>query len=147
VAAYDQLTRIFLQAIVEKSDPSFGREKEAYKAMPDIHAQHTGTIWPNVNPSDGVRRLGPDDSFAALDTLTGGTSVVVLCYSHNPNGFTKTHTTPGGVVNTSDLWDFVVTSNGDAGGYINDVFVDTGGPTDQMLGPQGACAALQQRLL
>ena len=108
---------------------------------------HTGTIWQNVNPSDGVRRLGPDDSYPVLDTLKAGTSVVVLCYSHNPQGITKSHTTPGGVANTSDLWDFVVTENDDGGGYIPDVFVNTGADTDKLYGPQGACAALQQRLL
>jgi hypothetical protein len=145
VTAYDLLTRIFLQAIVEKSVLSFRREKEAYKAMPDHN--HTGTIWQNIDQHGEVRRLGPGDNFASIGSkLKPGTDVVVLCYSQNPDGIKKSHKTPGGVLNESDLWDFVVTEDDDGGGYIPDVYVFTGDDIDKQLGAQGTCASLQQRL-
>lgn len=43
-------------------------------------------------------------------------------------------------------WDFVVTSDGDVGGYVADVFVDTGDDIIKQLGEQGSCNLLQQRL-
>jgi len=48
---------------------------------------------------------------------------------------------------TSKDWDFVVTSDQDPGGYVADVFVNTGGNIEQQLGEQGRSDALQQRLV
>ena len=113
--------------------------------MPDHN--HTGTIWQNIDHRGEVRHLGPGDNFDPIGSkLKPGTAVVVLCYSHNPVGITKKHPTPGGIHNENDLWDFVVTEDDDSGGYIPDVYVDTGDPIDKQLGPQGTCAALKQRL-
>jgi len=128
------------QAIVEKSVPAFRREKEAYKAMATHN--HTGSIWSNVT-NGANRRRGPGTNFGIIDTLRAGTPLLVLCYSL---GDTESFTTPDGNTNTSAAWDFVVTSDQDGGGYVADVFVDTGGDTVQMLGGQGTCDALRQRL-
>jgi hypothetical protein len=134
------LTQIFLQAIVGKSVLSLRREKEAYKAMADHN--HTGSIWNNVT-SGANRRHGPGSNFGVIDTLQAGTSLIVLCYSH---GQSETFTTPNGQTYTSDVWDFVVTSDQDRGGYVADVFINTGGDTAQQLGAQGTCDALRQHL-
>ena len=103
---------------------------------------HTGSIWSNA--TGGVhRRHGPGTNFAIIDSLQAGTSLIVLCYSL---GDSESFTTPGGQTNTSNAWDFVVTSDQDAGGYVADVFIDTGGDIRQQLGTQGTCDALRQRL-
>jgi hypothetical protein len=140
------LTRIFLQAIVGKSVPSFRREKEAYKAM--ANHNHTGSIWSNVT-AKANRRHGPGTNFALIDQLPAGQPLIILCYTR---GDTETWTTPPlpnapqGVKNTSDAWDFVVTSDQDRGGYVADVLIDTGGDITQQLGAQGTCDALRQHL-
>ena len=147
MSAFPMLTRIFLQAIVGKSVPSFRRKEETYKAMSDHN--HAGSIWSNV--TDGAnRRHGPGTSFnPPIDKLPAGTSLIVLCYTR---GDTESWTTPPlpnaphGVTNTSDAWDFVVTSDQDRGGYVADVFIDTGGDITLQLGAQGTCDALRQHL-
>jgi len=101
---------------------------------------HEGIIWSNA--MQGVnRRSGPGEDYAAIDTLQAGQPLVVLCYSQGePVTFTNPFQT-----NTSDAWDFVVTSDQDPGGYVADVFIDTGGDTTQQFGEQGRCDILQQR--
>ena len=102
----------------------------------------TGSIWGNV--SEGAhRRYGPGTNYAIIDTLQAGQTLVVLCYSL---GDTESFTTPGGQTNTSNAWDFVVISDQDGGGYVADVFVDTGDDITKQLGVQGQCDALRQRL-
>jgi hypothetical protein len=113
---------------------------------------HTGSIWGNV-PQGGVNRhSGPGTNFAVIDPhnpLHREQQVIVLCYSL---GEPKTFTTPPlpnaphGVTNTSDAWDFVVTSDQDPGGYVADVYVNTGDDIRQQLGGQGTCEALRNRL-
>ena len=93
------LTRIFLQANVEKPVSSFRREKEAYKAMSDHN--HTGFIWDHA--MNGVNRhKGPSkDSPKILPALHAGQSLIVLCYSLGddmefPNPFSQIiRVTPG----------------------------------------------------
>lgn len=102
----------------------------------------TGSIWSNVTLGAN-RRLGPGTNFEEIDTLPAGQSLIVLCYSH---GQSESFTAPNGQTYTSDAWDFVVTSDQDPGGYVADVFVDTGGDVTQQLGAQGTCELLQQRL-
>lgn len=103
---------------------------------------HTGSIWSNA--TGGVhRRSGPGTSFALIDSLQASQPLIVLCYA---TGDTESFTTPGGQTNTSNAWDFVLTSDQDGGGYVADVFVDTGGDITQQLGAQGTCAVLAQRL-
>ena len=104
---------------------------------------HTGSIWSNA--TGGVHRrsaphTAPDN---IIDTLQAGQSLVILCYSL---GDTETFTNPNGIKNTSAAWDFVVTSDQDSGGYVADVFVDTGGDITKQLGTQGTCDQLQRRL-
>jgi hypothetical protein len=107
-----------------------------------VHTNHDGIVWQNAGRVN--RHSGPTaDPNTVIDTVNAGQSVIVLCYSH---GDTESHTTPGGVSNTSDAWDFVVTSDQDPGGFVADVFLNTGGDIVQQLGPQGVCGALQQRL-
>ena len=104
---------------------------------------HTGSIWSNV--SDGAhRRSGPGTNFEIIDTLQAGQPLVVLCYSL---GDTESFTTSGGKKNTSNAWDFVVTGDQDSGGYVADVFVDTGDDITKQLGEQGKCDVLRHRLL
>ena len=104
---------------------------------------HTGFIWDHA--MNGVNRhKGPSkDSPKILPALHAGQSLIVLCYSLGddmefPNPFQPN--------NTSNAWDFVVTSDQDGGGYVADVFIDTGGDIVQQLGGQGTCDALQRRL-
>jgi hypothetical protein len=106
-------------------------------------SNHDGKIWANVT-GGAHRRYGPGKNFAVIDTLQAGTSLIVLCYSL---GDTESFTTPGGQMNMSNAWDFVVTSDQDPGGYVADVLVDTGGDITRQLGEQGACDALRQRLV
>jgi hypothetical protein len=104
---------------------------------------HSGFIWDNA--TDGVfRRHGPGTIFDKIDALQAGQQLIVLCYSL---GDPETFTTPDGKTNTSDAWDFVVTSDQDPGGYVADVFVNTGDDITKQLGEQGRCDLLQQRLL
>ena len=106
---------------------------------------HTGSIWNNV--TDGVRRhTGPGTDYEVKDTLPAGQSLIVLCYSHNSHGIRQNWTTPGGQPNMSDAWDFVVTGDLDPGGYVADVYVNTGGDITQQLGGQGTCDALRHNL-
>src|SRR5690349_20496818 len=70
--------------------------------------------------------------------------LIVLCYSY---GDTVSVVNPYGHKNTSDAWDFVITSDDDPGGYMADVYIDTGDDSIQQLGPQGTSDALQQRLM
>ncbi len=111
-------------------------------------SNHTGSIWSNV--TDGAnRRKGPGQNFDKVDNLPARTSLIVLCWSR---GQSETWTTPAlphapeGVTNTSDAWDFVVTSDQDPGGYVADVFVNTDDDIRQQLGEQGRCNALRHRL-
>lgn len=103
---------------------------------------HEGKIWDNI-PSVVHRRYGPGTSFEVIDSLQPGQPLIVLCYSL---GDTESFTTPGGQTNTSNAWDFVVIGDGDAGGYVADVFVETGDDIVKQLGEQGSCNLLQQRL-
>ena len=106
-------------------------------------SHHAGTIWSNV--SGGVhRRRGTGSEFPLIDTLQAGQQLIVLCYSL---GDTETFTNPNGVTNTSTAWDYVVTSDQDPGGYVADVFIDTGGDIAQLFGQQNTCYQLQQRLM
>jgi hypothetical protein len=135
------LIRIFLQASVGKSVPSLRKEKETYKAMSNHN--HTGSIWGNA--TDGVNRHSePNKNSATIGIpLQAGQSLIVLCYSR---GQSMTFKNPNGHVNTSDAWDFVVTSDQDPGGYVADVYVDTGDDIARQLGEQGRCDILQQSL-
>lgn len=103
---------------------------------------HTGYVWNNA-ANGANRRHGPGTNFGVIDTLQAGTSLIVLCYSH---GQSETFTAPNGQTYTSDVWDFVVTSDQDRGEYVADVFIDTGGDVAQQLGAQGTCDALRQHL-
>lgn len=99
-----------------------------------------GTVWGNIGSV--TRYSAPhSDATKVIDTLHANQSVKVLCYSH---GDTESWKTPGGVNNTSDAWDFVVTSDQDPGGFVNDVFIDTGGPIQHLL--PVTCTILSQRL-
>lgn len=102
----------------------------------------TGYIWSTV-ASGANRRRGPSTNFAVIDTLPARTELIVLCYSH---GDTETFTASNGLTYTSDAWDFVVTSDQDAGGYVADVLIDTGSDITKQLGEQGTCAALVHHL-
>jgi hypothetical protein len=104
---------------------------------------HTGSVWNNVT-SGAIRRHGPSTNFSVIDTLPAGTPLLVLCYLQ---GQSETFTAPNGQTYTSTVWDFVVTSDQDHGGYVADVLIDTGGDTAQQLGSQGTCSALLQRLV
>ncbi|SRR6266699_980851 len=103
-------------------------------------------LWPIIPVKSGVtsRPVRTDGADQADQEL------IVLCYSL---GETVTWTTPPlphapqGVTNTSDAWDFVVTSDQDAGGYVADVFIDTHGDIRHQLGEQGRCDHLKQRLV
>jgi len=118
---------------------SLRREKEIYKAM----SNHAGTIWNNT-PNQVHRRTGPGTNYALIDSLSPGQQLIVLCYSL---GETETFTAPNGQAYTSAAWDFVVTSDQDPGGYVADVFIDTGGDITQQFGQQGICDQLKQRLV
>ena len=103
---------------------------------------HTGSIWSNATA--GVRRhRQPHVNSEVIDTLHAGQALIVLCYEH---GDEATFDAPNGLKYASNAWDFVVTSDQDAGGYVADVFVDTGGDITQQLGGQGTCDVLRQRL-
>lgn len=107
---------------------------------------HTGSIWDNVT-AGARRRTGPGTDYAEKDELQAGQSLIVLCYSHDSQGASHNWTTPGGQTYTSDAWDFVVIGDQDAGGYVADVLVNTGGDIRQQLGGQGTSDALRQRLV
>ncbi len=127
------------QAMMEKSVPSCRREKEAYKAM----NTQPGKVWGNAGSV--TRYSGPHaDPTTALDTINANQSVTVLCYS---NGDTESFTTPGGVHNTSAAWDFVVTSIQDPGGFVPDVYIDTGGPIQNQLPSAEVIALRLQRIV
>ena len=106
---------------------------------------HTGRIWETV-PTDGVNRHSdpthnPD---TIIGTLHANQQLIILCYSLGdtesfPNPVDPAHP-------SSNAWDFVVTSDQDRGGYVADVFVDTGGDIRHQLGEQGRCDILKQRL-
>ncbi len=103
----------------------------------------TGSIWSNVT-NGANRRRGPSTSYdPPIDNLSAGTSLIVLCYAR---GESVSWRAPDGHTYTSDAWDFVVTSDQDPGGYVADVFIDTGGDVTQQLGEQGKCDALADRL-
>lgn len=112
---------------------------------PSIHTwiHHTGSIWENATNPSPIRRQKPRNNSSQIDTLKPGQPLIILCYSR---GDIVSHTTPGGQPNQSDLWDFVVTGDGDPGGYVPDVFVNNGIDIDQQLGEQGRCSILKQRL-
>ncbi len=100
----------------------------------------TGFIWSNA--TGGVhRRCGPGAGFGIIDTLGANQSVTVLCFSR---GDTESFTAPDGKAYTSNAWDFVVTGDGDAGGYVADAFVNTGGDITQQLGAGGSCIILRR---
>ena len=100
---------------------------------------HTGTIWSNATTVN--RHTGPGSGFPHLDRLQAGTPLIVLCYSQ---GDSQKFTPVGHPQYTSTAWDFVVTDDQDSGGYVNDVYIDTGGDITQQLGGQGTCARLIQ---
>jgi hypothetical protein len=113
---------------------------------------HAGTIWsknPDGTPLTVHRRKGPGQDFALVDQqdgkLAGGTPVIVLCYTLGnedvefPNPF-QPH-------NKSNAWDFVVTSDQDPGGFVADVFIDTGGDIRHQLREQGKCSVLRRSLV
>lgn len=104
---------------------------------------HTGSIWENATA--GVRRHSrPDPNSPPIgDPLQAGQPLIILCYSL---GTTESFVNPRGITNTSDAWDFVVTSDQDPGGYVADVFVNTDGDIAQQLGNQGRCSILKQSL-
>ncbi len=104
----------------------------------------TGSIWNNVT-TGAHRRKGPGTNYEMIDTLHANQSLIVLCYSRGGQ-VTWTSPPPHVQTNTSDAWDFVVTSDQDPGGYVADVFVDTGADITQQLGEQGTSDALRQRL-
>jgi len=106
-------------------------------------ANHAGTIWSNAS-GDVHRRRGPGTNFALIDSLHAGQQLIVFCYSLGDN---ETFTNPNGVTYASAAWDFVVTSDQDPGGYVADVFIDTGGDITQQFGQQGTCGHLNQRLV
>ena len=100
-----------------------------------------GTVWENAARVN--RHSGPKaDPTTIIDTIHANQQVTILCYS---KGDTQTFANPFRT-NTSDAWDFVVTSDQDPGGYVADVLIDTGGDIRQQLGSQGTCDALRQRL-
>src|SRR6266487_108845 len=131
-----------------KQKHSVRREKEAYKAMAirtlGVHTwiNHTGSIWENAKDI-AHRRLRPDATSPKIDTLPAGQPLTILCYSL---GTTEEFINPLGIRNTSNAWDFVVTSDQDSGGYVADVYVNNDGDIAQQLGEQGRCNALKQRL-
>src|SRR6516162_828939 len=98
--------------MMEKSVPSCRREREAYKAM----NTQQGTVWGNAGSV--TRYSGPHANSTVIDTINANQPVTVLCYSH---GDTQSFTAPDGHTYTSDAWDFVVTSDQDSGGFVNDV--------------------------
>src|SRR6516225_8923019 len=108
----------------ERSVPSSRREKEAYKAM----NTQQGTIW--ANAGNVTRYNTPHADNSIIDSINAGQSVTILCYSH---GDTQSFKAPDGVTYTSDAWDFVVTSDQDAGGFVNDVHINTGGDIRKQL--------------
>ena len=106
-----------------------------------------GTVWHNAGSV--TRYSGPHaDPTTVIDTINHDQSVTVLCYSLGDN---MTWTTPplpnypNGVTNTSDAWDFVVTSDQDPGGFVADVFLDTDNKDIRVL-LTVTCTILYQRL-
>ena len=105
-----------------------------------------GSVWGNAG---SVTRYSVPhaDPTKAIDTLKANQSVTVLCYSH---GDTETWTStpfaghPQGEFYKSDAWDFVVTGDQDPGGFVADVYIDTGGPIQNQL--PVTCTILSQRL-
>jgi uncharacterized protein YraI len=115
------------------------REKEIYKTMSDHN--HTGSIWSNATA--GVRRhTGPGQNFPVNKILPAGQELVVLCYSRGDSvSFVNPY-----MSNTSDAWDYVVTKDDDSGGYVADVYVNTGADITVQLGAQGVCNILAQSI-
>jgi hypothetical protein len=100
----------------------------------------SGTVWKNAG--NVTRHSGPHaDPTSVIDTLPANQSVIVLCWSHGDN---MTFANPF-VSNTSDAWDFVVTSDQDPGGFVADVFINTVKDIRQQL--PVSCDILAQRLL
>ena len=105
-----------------------------------VHTNHDGIVWHNAGRVN--RHSGPTaDSNTVIDTINANQPVTVLCYSH---GDTQSFTAPDGHTYTSDAWDFVVTSDQDAGGFVNDVHINTGGDIRKQL--PVTCSVLAQRL-
>ncbi len=98
---------------------------------------HTGTIWSNANNVN--RHVSPDSGSLIQDRLQAGTPLIVLCYS---KGDELQFVSPEGS-QRSDAWDFVVTDDHDSGGYVNDVYIDTGGDIREQ---QGTCTRLIQTM-
>ncbi len=107
---------------------------------------HTGRIWQSVG-TDGVWRHSEpnNDHDTRIDTLHAGQQLIVLCYSLG-TPISLLHPTGPQPTHPSEAWDFVVTGDQDRGGYVADVFIDTGGDIRQQLGEQGRCDILKQRL-
>ena len=100
-----------------------------------------GTVWENAGRVN--RHRGPKaDPTTIIDTVHAHQRVTILCYT---KGDTQTFTNPF-QTNTSDDWDFVVIGDHDPGGFVADVFINTGSDIHQQLGKQGTCDALRQRL-
>ncbi len=107
---------------------------------------HEGKIWSNVT-EPVHRRSGPTTHHPIIDQFQAGQEFLVLCYSLGDTEQFENPTNPPGHPFTSNAWDFVVTSEQDTGGYVADVFIDTGGDIRQQLGTQGTCPALKGRLV
>jgi len=100
----------------------------------------TGSIWGNA--TEGVnRRCGPGTGFKIIDTLSANQDVTVVCFLR---GDTESFTASDGNTYTSDAWDFVVTGDGDRGGYVADVLINTGGDITQQLGAHGNCSIIRR---
>ena len=100
----------------------------------------TGSIWSNA--TEGVnRRCGPGTGFKIIDTLSANQGVLVVCFLL---GDTESFTASDGNLNTSDAWDFVLTSESDSGGYVADVYINTGGDITQQLGAHGNCSIIRR---
>jgi hypothetical protein len=103
---------------------------------------HTGSIWSNA--TTGVRRhTKPHTDAEVKDVLPADQPLLIFCYSH---GDTVKFENPNGHTNMSNAWDFVVTNDDDSGGFVADVYINTGNDIIQQLGPQGTSDALRQRL-
>ncbi len=98
-----------------------------------------GNVWKNAATVN--RYSGPHaDSTTVIDTVNANQSVTVVCYAH---GDTESFTAADGHTYTSDAWDFVVTGNEDPGGFVNDVYINTGGDIHNQL---PTCTIILERM-
>jgi hypothetical protein len=132
-----------MQTIVGQSVCSLRREKEAYKAMSNHN--HTGKIWHSLTEGVFIHSEPTNTPETRIGTLHADQQLIVLCYSFG-DSISLQHPTGDEPTQPSNAWDFVVTSDQDRGGYVADVFIDTGGDIRQQLGEQGRCDILKRRL-